>query len=224
MSEQPSPDAPLTPIESLDDGELRQASASTIAHYDQSAESFWHGTKDHDVSQNVEALLRHIESESPFVILDIGCGPGRDLKTFCDLGHAPVGLDGCPSFVQMAREHAGVEVLHQDFLALDLTASRFDGVFANAVLFHVPTQELPRVLGELYAALKPGGVFFASNPRGPDLERYSGLRYGSYLCLETWTRYVTAAGFSPLEHYFRPPGLPRDEQPWLASVWRKPRV
>ena len=44
-------------------------------------------------------------------------------------------------------------MLHQDFLALDLTASRFDGVFANAVLFHVPTQELPRVLGELYAAL-----------------------------------------------------------------------
>ena len=49
----------------------------------------------------------------------------------------------------MAREATGCEVLHQDFLALDLPAARFDGVFANASLFHVPGSELPRVLGEL---------------------------------------------------------------------------
>ena len=206
----------------LDEGEVREVSASTIAHYEQSAASFWEGTRDHDVSQNVAALLRHIDADAPYGILDIGCGPGRDLKTFCELGHTPVGLDGSANFVQMARAYAGVEVLQQDFLALDLTPARFDGVFANAVLFHVPTQELPRVLGELHAALKPGGVFFASNPRGPNIERYSGMRYGSYLCWQTWSDYVTAAGFTPLEHYYRPPGLPRDEQPWLASVWRKP--
>ncbi|MEL6183054.1 MAG: SAM-dependent methyltransferase, partial [Myxococcota bacterium] len=61
---------------------------------------------------------------------------------------------------------------------------------------------------------------FASNPRGPDLEQQQGLRYGAYLSLETWSRFVTAADFELIEHYFRPPGRPRAEQPWLATVWR----
>jgi ubiquinone/menaquinone biosynthesis C-methylase UbiE len=40
----------------------------------------------------------------------------------------------------MAREHAGVEVWEQDFLALDLPDAEFDGVFASASLFHVPAR------------------------------------------------------------------------------------
>jgi SAM-dependent methyltransferase len=66
----------------------------------------------------------------------------------------------------MARAHSGCDVLEQSFLALDLPNQHFDGVFANAVLFHVPRQERPRALGELRETLKPGGVLFSSNPRG----------------------------------------------------------
>jgi len=209
------------PLKSLTDVELSDARSHTIAHYEGSAESFWSGTKSHDVSQNIDALLRHIEGEPPFRILDLGCGPGRDLATFRERGHEPVGLDGAPSFVRMARNHAGCEVLQQDFLALDLPAGRFDGVFANAVLFHVPTQELPRVLRELWTTLACGGVLFVSNPRGPDIEQWHGMRYGAYLSLPTWRRYATQAHFVELEHYYRPSGRPREEQPWLATVWRK---
>jgi SAM-dependent methyltransferase len=103
-----------------------------------------------------------------------------------------------------------------------LPACRFDGVFANASLFHVPSRELPRVLDELHATLKPGGVLFASNPRGNNDEGWNRGRYGAYHDLETWRRYVTEAGFAELTHYYRPAGLPRDQQPWLATVWRKP--
>ena len=193
----------------------------TLAHYDRSAESFWEGTRDHDVSQNIAALLQHIEADSPFSILDFGCGPGRDLKKFADLGHAPVGLEGAERFAAMAREFSGCDVWRQDFLQLDLPQQRFDGVFANAVLFHVPTQELPRVLRQLHATLKPGGVLFCSNPRGNNEEGWNSGRYGAYHDLAAWRAYVTAAGFSELTHYYRPDGLPREQQPWLASVWRR---
>ena len=196
-------------------------SAATIAHYDRNARSFWEGTRDHDVSQNYAALLGAIEGAPPFAILDLGCGPGRDLRYFRSLGHEAVGLDGAKEFVAMARAHSGCEVLHQDFLALDLPAARFDGIFANASLFHVPGRELPRVLRELHAALKPRGVLFSSNPRGNNEEGISGGRYGCYWDLATWRKFVSAAGFVELAHYFRPPGLPRAQQPWLATVWRK---
>ena len=198
----------------------------TLAHYDRRAEDFWRGTRGHDVRQNIDALLRAIGAGSPapappFAILDFGCGPGRDLKVFTDLGHAAVGLEGSARFAAMAREYSGCEVLQQDFLKLALPPGRFDGIFANAALFHVPGGELPRVLGELHAALKPGGVLFSSNPRGANEEGWNGGRYGVYHDLQAWRTYLTAAGFSELDHYYRPEGLPREQQPWLASVWRR---
>jgi len=200
--------------------DLYALSARTVAHYETSAESFREGTRDHDVSQNYAALLRAIEGPAPLVILDFGCGPGRDLAYFRSLGHEAVGLDGAAPFVAMARA-TGCEVLQQNFLHLSLPAGRFDGIFANASLFHVPVQELGRVLGELRDTLRPRGVLFCSNPRGQDSAGVQAGRYGAFHTLETWSSHVTAAGFTAIEHYYRPAGKPRAEQPWLATVWRK---
>jgi SAM-dependent methyltransferase len=200
--------------------DLALLSARTLAHYERHAVPFFEGTRDHDVSQNHAALLRHLEGAPPFAILDLGCGPGRDLQHFRALGHEAVGLDGAPAFVEMARRLSGCEVLHQDFLRLSLDPARFHGVFANASLFHVPSRALPRVLAELRAALRPRGVLFTSNPRGEG-EGWSGERYGSFFEMPAWRALVVAAGFEELEHYYRPEGRPRQEQPWLASVWRK---
>ena len=199
---------------------------ATLAYYEGRAEEFWRGTRDHDVTQNISALLQAIEAgcpgrNPPFAILDFGCGPGRDLKALADLGHAAVGLEGAPRFAAMARAHSGCEVWEQDFLGLDLPQERFDGAFANAALFHVPSAELPRVLRELHASLRSGGVLFSSNPHGANEEGWNRGRYGAYHDLESWRRYLQDAGFAELGHYYRPPGLPRAQQPWLASIWRR---
>jgi SAM-dependent methyltransferase len=196
-------------------------SARTLAHYEANAEDFWAGTKDHDVAQNRAALLDAIAGPPPQDILDFGCGPGRDLAFFRSLGHTAVGLDGCRAFCEMARRLTGCEVLEQDFLSLSLPEGKFDGVFANASLFHVPSADLPRVLSVLRASLKPRGVLFSSNPRGRNDEGWHGNRYGCYWDLDAWRAVLTTAGFGEIAHYYRPPGRPREEQPWLATVWRK---
>jgi SAM-dependent methyltransferase len=193
----------------------------TLEHYERNAREFFAGTIEHDVSQNIGALLGAITAPPPYSVLDFGCGPGRDLKTFAALGHRAIGLDGAAEFVAMARAYSACEVWQQDFLQLDLPDARFDGVFANASLFHVPRAALARVLGQLHATLKPGGVLFSSNPRGDNQEGWNGARYGSYHDFEHWRAYVEAAGFTLIDHYYRPPGLPREQQPWLASLWRK---
>jgi SAM-dependent methyltransferase len=204
-----------------DPQDLEKIASLTLKHYDQRAEEFWEGTRDHDVRQNIEALLQHIEGKPPFAILDFGCGPGRDLKVFAELGHRATGLEGAARLAAMARAHSGCEVWQQDFLKLDLPERHFDGVFANAALFHVPSRELPRVLLQLHATLKPRGVLFSSNPHGHNEEGWNRGRFGAYHDLETWRRYLSAAGFAGLTHYYRPAGLPREQQPWLASVWRR---
>jgi SAM-dependent methyltransferase len=204
----------------LDQDELKAIAGRTLRHYDHNAQQFWEATQDHDVSQNIQALLQYIEGPKPFTILDFGCGPGRDLKKFAELGHAAIGLDGSSKFAAIASA-LEFEVWEQNFLQLNLPDERFDGIFANASLFHIPCQELPRVLKELKATLKPSGVLFSSNPRGSNQEGWSDDRYGAFHDLETWRRYATGAGFTELTHYYRPAELPRHEQRWLASVWRK---
>jgi SAM-dependent methyltransferase len=208
----------------LNPDDLRRISDLTLQHYDEGAEHFREGTRDHDVSQNIGTLLQYIEDGAPFRILDLGCGPGRDLKAFAELGHIAVGLEGAARFVEMARAYSGCKVWQQDFLQLDLPDDYFEGVFANAALCQVPSQELPRVLRELRATLKPNGVLFSSNPRGHNEEGWNRGRYGAFHDLETWRRYVLDAGFLELTHYYRPAGLPREQQPWLATAWRRKEV
>jgi len=207
---------------SLTTEQLHHIAARTLAHYEQHARTYWEGTRDHDVSQNIDALLEHINAPPPFTLLDFGCGPGRDLRTFKARGHRAIGLEGSPQLAAMARTNSGCEVLEQSFLELDLPGSHFDGVFANAVLFHIPGQELPRILGELHATLKPGGVLFSSNPRGSGQEGWNGDRYGAFYDWPAWHGHLCRAGFVGLTHFYRPMNVPIELRPWLASVWRKP--
>jgi SAM-dependent methyltransferase len=205
----------------LDPETLQQVVERTLAHYAVRAEAFWAGTRHHDVAQNIEALLRHIRAVPPYTILDFGCGPGRDLRTLAQCGHRAIGLEGAQALAEMARAYSACDVWQQDFLQLDLPAAHFDGVFANASLFHVPRQELARVLRQLRATLKSEGILFSSNPRGNNEEKIIGERYGVYYDLAAWRSHLVAAGFTELEHYYRPTGLPCAQQPWLASVWRR---
>jgi SAM-dependent methyltransferase len=207
-----------------DPAALHAIAERTLSHYEAGAASFWEGTRGHDVSQNLEALLSALPARKALRILDVGCGPGRDLLTLRQLGHAPTGLDGCAAFVKMARAHSGCRVLEQSFFELQLEPASFDGIFANASLFHVPRATLPRVLQELFGALLPGGALFCSNPRAMSGERegWQGERYGTYLTLESWSALFATAGFVLERHFLRPPGKPSAEQPWLAMVLRKP--
>ena len=200
--------------------DLQQIALRTLGHYEARAEAFRACTRDHDVRQNIAALLSRITAPSPFTLLEFGCGPGRDLSTFRALGHVAIGLDGAASFAAMARADSGCEVWQQDFLALDLPTAHCDGVFANASLFHVPVAALPRVLRQLRQTLKPGGVLFSSNPHGHNEAGWNGDRYGVYHDLAAWRGFLTAASFEELLVYYRPAGLPRDQQPWLATAWR----
>src|SRR5471030_2088910 len=89
--------------------DLEKITDLTLVHYNQRAEKFWQGTRDHDVKQNIAALLQHIEGEAPFTILDFGCGPGRDLKVFAELGQIATGLEGAAHFAAMARATAAAK-------------------------------------------------------------------------------------------------------------------
>ena len=195
----------------------------TIAEYQATAAAFRAGTWDHDVSQNRAALIAALPRQ-PGKILDVGCGPGRDLLAFQQQGHTVVGLDATPAFVQMARQTVGCEVWQQSFLSLDLPPATFDGIFANAALIHVPQAEMVRVLQDLSQTLVPLGAIVLSMCRGASegyVARPTGQRYVAGWEYATLAPCLEQAGFTILHHYYRPPGLPLDQQSWLAIVAQK---
>ena len=111
----------------LNSQDLEKITDLTLDYYNRHAEDFWEGTRNHDVSQNIAAMLQYIKNERPLTILDFGCWPGRDLKTFAELGHLATGLEGATHLAAMARAYSGCEVWQQDFLKLDLPDNYFDG-------------------------------------------------------------------------------------------------
>jgi len=196
----------------------------TVAEYQLTADSFRVGTWDHDVSQNRSALVAAMP-RNPGKILDLGCGPGRDLVAFSQEGHEVVGLDATPAFVEYARQVSGCEVWQQTFLSLDLPPDTFDGIFANASLIHVPGDRMVGVLSDLDRSLVPGGAIVLSMARGTGegfSSRPTGDRYVSLWEYETLAPCFEEAGFEILHHYYRPPGLPCCAQSWVVLVARKP--
>jgi Methyltransferase domain len=193
---------------------MEQHEEITIAEYQLTAESFRVGTWEHDVSQNRNALT----SAMPRV-------PGRILDlAFQALGHEVVGLDGTPAFVTMAQAAANCPVWEQNFLNLDLPANYFDGIFANASLIHVPTVKMFGVLENLHGALTDRGALVMSMMRGDFeglSERPDGARYVAGWEYETLAPQVEAAGFEIVDRYYRPPGLPIEQQSWLVIVAQK---
>jgi trans-aconitate methyltransferase len=198
--------------------------AITIAEYQATAASFRDGTWHHDVSQNRQALIEAMPV-NPGRILDLGCGPGRDLMAFKAAGHEPVGLDATEAFVTMARETTGCEVWQQSFLSLALPDRQFDGIFANASLIHVPQAEMIHVLRALKSALVPGGALVMSMVRGAGEgydSRPTGQRYTACWESDTLAPVLEQAGFTILRHYYRPPGLPQAQQSWVVMVAQRP--
>jgi SAM-dependent methyltransferase len=195
----------------------------TIAEYQITAEDYRIGTWHHDVSQNRNALIAAM-NKSKGRILDLGCGPGRDLVVFQKMGYQVTGLDATPAFVEMSKQIAGCEVWHQSFLSLDLPTNTFDGIFANASLIHVPSAEMLRVLQHLNQALSKNGVLLMSMVRG-DREGYSerptGFRYVTGWEYETLKLKLEAAKFEIIDHYYRPQGTPIKECSWLVMIAQK---
>lgn len=198
---------------------MEQHEQVTIADYQATAAWYREGTWDHDVSQNRDALVAAMP-RNPGKILDLGCGPGRDLVAFKSQGHTVIGLDATPAFVEMAQQ-SGCEVWQQSFLNLDLPSESFDGIFANASLIHVPRAEMFKVLGDLWRALVAGGALVMSISRGDGegyVARPTGHRYVAGWEYETLARCVEQAGFEIIDYYYRPPGLPCEAQSWLVIV------
>ena len=146
----------------------------TIQFYQDNADDFFEGTINVDMSNIYQHFTKSLKKHA--LILDAGCGSGRDTKAFLDMGYAVEAFDASSELVSRAREYTGIEIKEALFNDVD-DIEKYDAIWCCASLLHVPEVELPETLSKLANALKSSGVWYVSFKYGDSQREKDGRSF-----------------------------------------------
>lgn len=147
--------------------------SSTIDYYNENAQVFSDNTKDIEFTAIQNHFLSLIQPKA--LILDFGCGSGRDTKYFLDKDYNVEAIDGSEELCRLASEYTGITVRHMLFNQLH-ELEKYDAIWACSSILHLDIDSLFDVFGKMVAALKPYGIIYTSFKYGT----FSGDRNGRY--------------------------------------------
>ncbi len=111
-------------------------------------------------------------------VLDLGCGPGRDMAWMEAQGIAVTGVDLSAGMLAQARTVVRGELRQMDMCHLDLPDGHFDGVWCCASLLHVPKARARLALAEMRRVLIPTGMLYLGIQEGAGEAWESGGPFG----------------------------------------------
>ena len=189
-----------------------------VEYYDENADSFFEGSVNADMSDSRNEFMAYLPEKAR--ILDAGCGSGRDSKAFLDAGYAVVSFDASTEMCKRASELTGRDVINMRFEDMSF-ANEFDGIWASATLLHVPTTVLPKIMKKMNAALKTGGVIYASFKYG-DGTKMRGERKFSDFNEKSVVPLFENAGFTILTNEVGNDNRPgRESEMWVEVIASK---
>lgn len=148
----------------------------SIDYYERYAIPYYEQTIDLDMTEEMQPFLEALP-EGAEEILDLGCGSGRDTKTFEERGFVVTAMDGSGKMCELAEIYTDQEILHLKFEEMDFDEV-FDGIWACESLIHVPSQTMEGIMEKVLDALKPGGILYFSVYEGDR----DGMYGGRYFC------------------------------------------
>jgi len=192
--------------------------ADTIAYYNDNAEGFFLETAGVDMSDLHRRFLMEIPAGG--LILDAGCGSGRDSKAFLAQKYRVRAFDASPQLARKASEHIGQVVATQTFDDVSEVAC-YDGIWACASLLHLPESALPKALGHLWTALKPAGTLYLSFKLGESERVHNGRHFtdATETRLNGWL--AKLADVNTVECWITPDQRPGRQEHWLNALVRR---
>ena len=149
----------------------------SFEYYDKNPDKFYGDTVHVDMGEFYQAFLPFVRDGGK--ILDVGCGSGRDLQKFKNLGYEPVGIDASIEMVKKAKALSGVKVLNLNFNEITWE-NEFDGLWASASLLHVPVTEISNTIKLLWESLKRNSPFFMSFKYGANSYTKNDRHFQNY--------------------------------------------
>ncbi len=161
-------------------------------------------------------------------ILDVGCGPGRDARIFANKGYEVIGVDLSKNMIAAARKRVkNAKFKVMDIVNLKFKDNFFDGVWANAILMHLPKKDVTKAISEIRRVIKNKGIFYLSVKEGkgevllPD-DRYEGVKkFWSFFTKKEVDNAVKNGGFSLVESYVTGKQHAYATHPWISVFGKK---
>ena len=153
-------------------------SESVLAFYDANAEDYCRTTRSVEMTTIYDRFLLNVPEGA--LILDAGCGSGRDSLAFLTRGYGVKAFDGSPMMARWAADYTGLDCQVLRFQDVNYKAE-FDALWSCAALLHISKSEMKGVLRSLLGSLKLGGIGYFSFIEGEG-ERVAddGRFYNSY--------------------------------------------
>jgi len=125
---------------------------------------FWEKTERWQVKER-QKFVQYLPPKA--LVLDLGCGQGRDLETFFGLGiDNIVGVDFSIGQLKISQSRNVARLVNSNFLNMPFRDNIFNGVWSCVTLVHLSPLDVSRVLGKVNKMLKKGGIFFISMQEG----------------------------------------------------------
>ena len=145
-------------------------------------------------------------------VLDLGCGPGQVARYLASRGVNAFGIDLSQQMIEYARQlNPGIDFQQGDMRHLDLPDESVSAIAAFYSIIHIPHEETPAVISELWRVLTPGGLFLLSFHSGQEV-RHMDEFFGKPVNLNfrfferaEMESYLQAGGFIVEETHERPP-------------------
>ena len=191
----------------------------TLAYYNQNADTFIAGTENADMSEQYRFFLKHLSPGGK--LLDLGCGSGRDSAYFSALGFEVTAVDGSEELCKRVKENFGIEALCIKFEDISFDAE-FDAIWACASLLHVEKVNMPKVLSKVSAALKSGGILYASFKYGSREHVSNGRFFNDYTESDIGTLLTPKGQLTLVEYRITEDVRPeRAGERWLNFIAKK---
>ena len=190
----------------------------TIDYYNRFAAAFFRET----AGINMVELQRRFTALLPAggLILDAGCGSGRDALAFQEQGFRVAAFDASPELARLATEHLGRPVAVRTFAEVS-ERDAYDGIWACASLLHLPRREIPGALARLWTALKPGGVMYLSFKEGRGERQKDGRHFTDLNEQELHALLDTLPSTASRECWITPDSRPNRPETWLNALVRR---
>lgn len=191
----------------------------TLEYYQHHADDFFNSTVNVDMRSLYTPFLERIPQGG--LILDAGCGSGRDSKAFLQQGYRVEAFDATAEMAKLASQHTGLSVKQMTFSDVD-TVNRYDGIWCCASLLHVSAAELPDAMAKLARALKPGGIWYVSFKYGDGERVKDGRRFTDLNEQGLNTLLAGLAGITLVGHWITEDKRPDRSEMWLNALLQKP--
>ena len=192
---------------------------NTLSYYNTNTSLFVESTQSVQMTEAWSRFTAKLPASS--IILDFGCGSGRDTKYFLEYGYQVEAIDGSEELCKVASAYTGITVKNQLFTDLS-EVQKYDAIWACSSILHASSTELVIIMKKIWTALRDNGVFYTSFKYGT----FEGERNGRYFTDMTEASLsdllTKATGFNIEEQWITSDVRPgREEEKWLNVILRK---